>query len=140
MRMFESQRGPLKLRGFRGERTLDAAFFHLYLGSEDEWCRQPEALTKAVPAPRDVVSCIMETLPIVKCRDKEKYASYRTKFQSLAMYDRMQEPIATGRHYESILSPSPADRTTGIRNKGTGPPVACYKMDFEFTEPGASVA
>jgi hypothetical protein len=42
---------------------LDAAFFHLYLGFEDEWCRQPEALTRAFPTPRHAVDYIMDTFP-----------------------------------------------------------------------------
>ncbi len=45
---------------------LDAAFFHLYLGSESEWQQQPEALKKEFPAPRDAVSYIMDTFPIIR--------------------------------------------------------------------------
>jgi hypothetical protein len=88
---------------------LDAAFFHFYLGSEDEWRRQPEALARAFPTPRDAVSYIMDTFPILKRKDETKYGNYRTKLQILVIYDRMQEAIITGRPYETILSPPPAD-------------------------------
>ena len=36
-------------RRFQIRCELDAAFFHLYLGSEEEWRRQPESLTKYFP-------------------------------------------------------------------------------------------
>src|SRR5436190_4906632 len=38
---------------------LDAAFFHLYLGPEDEWRRRSEALTQNFPTPRHAVDYIM---------------------------------------------------------------------------------
>src|SRR5207237_2284925 len=52
---------------------LDAAFFHLYLGSETEWRQQAAALTQAFPTPRAAVSYIMDTFPIVKRKDEEKF-------------------------------------------------------------------
>ena len=68
---------------------LDAAFFHLY-GVE-----------------RDDVDYIMETFPIVKRRDIERYGSFRTKEMILRVYDAMAEAARTGRAYQTILDPPP---------------------------------
>jgi hypothetical protein len=88
---------------------LDAAFFHLYLGSEEEWRKQPEALTQAFPTPRAAVSYIMDTFPIVKRKNEEKFnGDYRTKRVILETYDALVEATRTGQAYESRLSPVPA--------------------------------
>ena len=50
---------------------LDAMYFHLY------------GLT------RDEVDYVMETFPIVKRKDMEKFKSYRTKEMILAEYDKL---------------------------------------------------
>jgi hypothetical protein len=84
---------------------LDAAFFHLYLGSVAEWQQQPEALTRAFPTPRDAVSYIMDTFPIVKRKDEAKHGAYRTKDTILQIYDA----LATGHPYQTLLAPPPAD-------------------------------
>src|SRR5699024_7264614 len=52
---------------------LDALFFHLY------------------GINRDDVDYIMETFPIVKRKDVERYGTYRTKERILEIYDRMAE-------------------------------------------------
>jgi hypothetical protein len=68
---------------------LDAAFFHLYLPSDsrgdwrpacksdgclyDEAAEQKAELKKQFPTPRDAVSYIMDTFPIVRRKDEEKY-------------------------------------------------------------------
>ncbi|MGV8119100.1 MAG: Eco57I restriction-modification methylase domain-containing protein [Candidatus Xenobiia bacterium LiM19] len=70
---------------------LDAAYFHLY-GIE-----------------RDDVDYIMETFPIVKRKDIANYSEYRTKRVILEMYDRMKEAMTSGKPYETLLDPSPAD-------------------------------
>jgi hypothetical protein len=88
---------------------LDAAFFHLYLGQENEWKKQSEALTKAFPTPRDSVSYIMDTFPIVKRKDEAKFnGDYRTKRVILEIYDAMTESIRTGQTHETRLDPVPA--------------------------------
>lgn len=88
---------------------LDAAFFHLYLGPEDEWRQQPAALTQSFPTPRNAVSYIMETFPIVKRKDEEKFnGDYRTKRTILEIYDAMADSIRTGQPYQTRLSPAPA--------------------------------
>lgn len=88
---------------------LDAAFFHLYLGSADEWRQQPAALTDTFPTPRDAVAYIMDTFPIVKRKDETTYGSYRTKDTILEIYDAMTEAMATGQPYQPRLDPPPAD-------------------------------
>jgi hypothetical protein len=98
---------------------LDAAFFHLYLAAElnGDW-RQPETesaedfarLTSSFPKPRDAVAYIMDTFPIAKRRDEEKFnGDYRTKRVILEIYDAMAEAIRTGRPYRTRLDPPPAD-------------------------------
>jgi hypothetical protein len=108
---------------------LDAAFFHLYLGSEDEWGKESggedgttssiqhsksniqnsSALTRAFPTPRHAVSYIMDTFPIVKRKDEAKHGSYRTKDTILQIYDALAESIATSTPYQTLLDPPPAD-------------------------------
>jgi hypothetical protein len=39
-------------RRFLLRSELDAFFFQLYVGPQPEWQQQPEALTRAFPAPR----------------------------------------------------------------------------------------
>ena len=70
---------------------LDAAYFHLY-GIE-----------------RDDVDYIMETFPIVKRRDEQRYREYRTKRVILEIYDEMKRAMETGVAYKTRLEPSPAD-------------------------------
>lgn len=70
---------------------LDGAFFHLYgFGEED-------------------TNYVMETFPILKRRDEEKFGHYRTKALILDVYRKMADAIATGVPYETILDPPPAD-------------------------------
>ena len=89
---------------------LDAAFFHLYLGSEEEWRKQPATLTQAFPTPRAAVAYIMDTFPIVKRKDEAKFnGDYRTKRTILEIYDALQESIRTGTPYQTRLDPPPAD-------------------------------
>jgi len=98
---------------------LDAAFFHFYLGTEDEWQKNgTRELLGYFPTPRDAVAYIMETFPIVKRKDESKYGSYRTKDTILEIYDEMAEvmqlnasAVAAGRQpvarYQSRLDPLP---------------------------------
>lgn len=88
---------------------LDAAFFHLYLGP-DEWRRQRAALTQSFPATRDAVSYIMDTFPIVKREDEEKFnGGYRTKRTILEIYDTLAEAMRSSKPYQTRLDPPPAD-------------------------------
>lgn len=95
---------------------LDAAFFHLYLGSEDEWGQESGELIKAFPTPRHAVDYIMETFPIIKRKDEATYGSYRTKDTILEIYDDMTDSIRTGRPYLTRLNPPPGPPADGLGN------------------------
>ncbi len=105
---------------------LDAAFFHLYLPTttDGQWkpARKAEGavrdetpdefaeLKKHFPTPRDAVAYIMDTFPIVRRKDEEKYSGdYRTERVILEIYDAMQESIRAGEPYQTRLDPPPAD-------------------------------
>lgn len=78
-------------RRFLSRCELDAAYFHLY------------------GINRDDVDYIMETFPIVKRKDGEKYREYKTKRVILEIYDEMAEAMRTGKFYQTRLDPPPAD-------------------------------
>jgi hypothetical protein len=99
---------------------LDAAFFHLYLPTQEncDWLpvegETAEDLARikvSFPTPRDAVAYIMDTFSIVRRKDEEKYnGDYRTKRVILEIYDAMQEAIRIGQSYQTRLDPPPADR------------------------------
>ena len=62
---------------------------------------------------------IMETFPIVKRNDEQKYGEYRTKRVILECYDAMAEAMQTGRPYQTILDPPPADPGVAHPSKET---------------------
>jgi hypothetical protein len=70
---------------------LDAAFFHLYGISRDD------------------TDYIMETFPIVKRHDDERFGEYRTKRLVLEIYDEMEQAKRTARPYQTRLDPPPGD-------------------------------
>lgn len=97
---------------------LDAAFFHLYLpvnrtgsweAAESETAGELATLTELFPTPRDAVSYILDTFPIVRRKDEAAFGEYRTKRVILEIYDAMAEAIRTGIPYQSRLDPPPAD-------------------------------
>jgi hypothetical protein len=97
---------------------LDAAFFHLYLPAEanGEWSpaenettEERATLKASFATPRNAVAYIMDTFPIVKRKDEEKWGEYRTKRVILEIYDAMAEAARTGISYQTRLSPPPAD-------------------------------
>lgn len=96
---------------------LDAAFFHLYLGTPEEWTRtgSPELL-ESFPTPRHAVDYIMETFPIVKRKDEKAHGTYRTKLAILDIYDQMAEAIRTGQPYQTALTPPPGPPTDAEGN------------------------
>jgi len=95
-------------RRFKIRAELDAAYFHLYLGTEQEWKETgSKELLEYFSTPRAAVEYIMETFPIVKRKDGAKYGSYRTKELILEIYNKMAETIKTGTEYKTILEPPP---------------------------------
>jgi hypothetical protein len=131
-------------RRFQMRCELDAAYFHLYLGTQHDWglvllknknggidSQPPEMF----PTPRDAVSYIMDTFPIVRRKDEAKYGEYRTKRVILEIYDQMTEIIEANeairaanpgksdeklrlllRSYQSPLNPPPGPPTDANRN------------------------
>jgi len=105
---------------------LDSAFFHLYLPATPDGQWKPACIAEGAvrddtseelselkhyfPTPRDAVSYIMDTFPIVRRKDEAKYeGDYRTKRIILEIYDEMAEAMRTGQPYQTRLDPSPAD-------------------------------
>ena len=84
---------------------LDAAYFHLYLGSPAEWGNDSPQLREMFPTPRHAVEYIMETFPIVKRKDVKAHGDYRTKLVILDLYDQMQQAIESGSPFHSQLDP-----------------------------------
>ncbi len=68
---------------------LDAAYFHLY------------------GVGRDDADYIMETFPIVRHHDEERFGEYRTKRLILEIYDAMADAILTGAAHRTVLDPPP---------------------------------
>jgi SOS-response transcriptional repressor LexA len=70
---------------------LDAAFFQLYGVSRED------------------LDYILDTFPIVRAHDEDRYGEYCTKRVILEIYDALAEAAAAGRAYRSRLEPPPAD-------------------------------
>lgn len=102
---------------------LDAAYFHLYLGSPSEWGADSPQLREMFPTPRDAVAYIMETFPIVRRKDIARTqiknesgefiqkGRYITKDTILEIYDEMRRAIDTGHPYQTRLDPPPGPPT-----------------------------
>ncbi len=131
-------------RRFQIRCELDAAYFHLYLGSARAWGTSKgednrdgvnDTLLEMFPTPRDAVSYIMDTFPIVRRKDETKFAEYRTKRVILEIYDQMTEIIEANeairvanpgkseeelrpflRSYQSPLNPPPGPPTDANGN------------------------
>ena len=104
---------------------LDAAFFHLYLPADeqggwrparrsdgcpcDETASELAELERHFPNPRDAVAYVLDTFPIVRRKDEQRFDEYRTKRVVLEIYDAMREAIAAGTSYRTRLDPAPAD-------------------------------
>jgi hypothetical protein len=97
---------------------LDAAFFHLYLPSDErgDWFSPENEVAEDVamlrgrfPVPRDAVAYIMDSFPIVRRKDEERHGRFLTKDTILEIYDAMAASIQTSKPYETRLDPPPAD-------------------------------
>jgi hypothetical protein len=98
---------------------LDAAFFHLYLGTPKDWDVEIPRVREMFPTPRDAVDYIMESFPIVKRKDIArmevknaagevvKAGRYIAKDTILEIYDEMAKAIHIGRPYQTRLEPPP---------------------------------
>jgi hypothetical protein len=70
---------------------LDAAFFDLYGSSRDD------------------AAYILDTFPIVRRKEEERFGEYRTKRVMLEIYDALADAARTGQPYQTRLNPPPAD-------------------------------
>ena len=87
--------------------TLERAAWRLVI---DGMAEDLAWLKASFPTPRDAVAYIMDTFPIVRRKDEEKYdGDYRTKRVILEIYDDLAESIRTGQPYQTRLDPPPAD-------------------------------
>jgi len=103
-------------RRFQIRCELDAAFFHLYLGTEEDWKEEgTPALLDHFPTPRHAVDYIMDTFPITKRKEEQKHGEYHTKNQILEIYDKITGSVRTGHSYQTILNPPPADPSVAHR-------------------------
>jgi hypothetical protein len=97
-------------RRFQLRAELDAAYFHLYMGTPAEWLSNAMPSEGAgIASARDTVSYVMDTFPHVMQKDVEAHGTYRTKDTILSIYDEMAEAIRTGKPYQTRLDPPPAD-------------------------------
>ncbi len=108
-------------RRFKIRCELDAAFFHFYLGTKNEWGMlngnaKSEGVNKTLlemfATPRDAVSYVMDTFPIVRRKDEANHGEYRTKRVILEIYDRMTEIIETN---EAIRAANPGKSEEELR-------------------------
>ena len=115
---------------------LDAACFHLYLPADqrggwrparrsdgcphDETPQQLAELTSCFPTPRAAVAYILDTFPILRRKDEQRYGEYRTKRVILDIYDAMQTAAATGEPFRTRLDPPPADPRCGHPDRNPG--------------------
>jgi hypothetical protein len=127
-------------RRFLLRAELDAAFFHLYLGTPDEWSRTAsDALKSHLPSPRDAVNHILETFPIVKKKDLESFGTFRTKDTIMDIYDRITTAITASTPYQTKLSPPPADAsvrhlTSEDTRQDSGTDMYIAKNDSSYCE------
>jgi hypothetical protein len=63
------------------------------------------------------VDDIMETFPIVKCRDEAQFGKSRSKRIILEIYEAMRYAITTGEPCGVLLDPLPADLHVAHPNK-----------------------
>ena len=103
---------------------LDAALFHLYLPADPPrrlasrpqvlisagYHESPEDLARlkaSFPTPGHAVDYILDTFPVVRRKDEEKYGDYRTKLVILDIYDRLQQAIQSGEPCRRPCRPEP---------------------------------
>jgi hypothetical protein len=81
---------------------LDAAFFHLY------------------SIQREDVDFMLESFPIVKRKDRQKFGSFQTKHRILRIYDQLTAAMQSGVAYHSDLDPPPGSPVPSPEGRGLG--------------------
>ena len=93
--------------------------FHLYIGTKDEWQDNGSSeLLEYFPTPCDAVNYIMDTFPIVRRKDEQRFGEYRTKRVILETYDTMAEAERANIPYKTRLDPPPADPRVAHPRRG----------------------
>ena len=97
-------------RRFQLRCELDAAYFHLHFGT-GEWHQAPEEpdadfarLKEEFPTPRHAVEYVMDTFSVVRKVDMERHGHYRTKHQTLQVYDQLGRSAAKPIPAETVLT------------------------------------
>lgn len=89
---------------------IDAAFFHLVLGTSKEWRVGNGGLAESFQTPRQAVEYILGAFSTLNRKDEIRFGGdQRTKRTVLEIYDEMALAIGAKQHYQSRLSPVPAD-------------------------------
>ena len=70
---------------------------------ESETAKDMTRLKATFRTPRDAVAYIIDTFPIVRRKDEEKWGEYRTRRVILEIYDQMAEAVRTGVPYQTVL-------------------------------------
>ncbi|RJR40837.1 MAG: hypothetical protein C4576_19395 [Desulfobacteraceae bacterium] len=110
-------------RRFLIRAELDAAFFHLYLGNEQEWQEKgSKELLAYFPTPRHAVEYIMDTFRVLRERDEAAYGHFKTKAAILEIYDEMAHVIVEDAAAEAARR-QPATRYETRLNPPPGPPM-----------------
>ena len=78
---------------------LDSAFFHLYGIGEDE------------------VKYVLETFPIFKRKEKQKYGEFKSKRLILDCYKSMENAKLSNSQYKTILTPKPVNIKSTLINQ-----------------------
>ncbi len=126
---------------------LDAAYFHLYLGTPAEWGTDSPQLREMFPTPRHAVDYIMETFPIVKRKDIKRTeiknaagevttpGTYITKETILEIYDEMAEAIQAQRGLEPAIRNEPEVEVSKSSHQTPALKVAEPKPQFRVIRP-----
>jgi hypothetical protein len=102
---------------------LDAAFFHIYLGDEEEWKQKgSKELLAYFPTPRLAIEYIMDNFRILRKREESTHGTYRTKDTILEIYDEMARVL--GENAAAVTAGrQPMARFQTRLNPTPGPPI-----------------
>lgn len=110
-------------RRFQIRCELDAIFFHIYLGSEEDWKNRGRELNDSFTTPREAADYILESFPIVKRKEIAsteikndlgvviREGRYRSKDLIMEIYDGISEAKRGEFPYVTRLNPPPGPPT-----------------------------
>ena len=86
---------------------IDAAFFHLILGTSNDWGSGGD---QSFASPREAVKYMLEAFSVLNRKEENRFGGdRRTERTVLEIYDEMDAAISAGRPYQTRLTPVPAD-------------------------------